>query len=462
LRRWAAVLIPGAILYFAPLPALTTSQRHLLAIFAATVISLIAQPVPMGVSVLVAMTLLALTRTLTPAAVLAGFANVVVWLIFTAFLFARAVTSTGFGMRVAYVFVRRFGRSPLTLGYSIAAAGLVLSPFVPSDTARGGGIVFPITRSLAQAFGSEPGPTAGRLGFFLILVAFHTNYAASAMFLTSMASNPVIADFAHKIGHIDLTWGTWALASSLPGLVTLIFVPYLILRLHRPEIVDTTKARGMASEQLRQMGPMSGTELRLVVILVAVMLGWVTSPWHGISNTFVALAGVSAILLARVLTWDDLLGETKAWDALIWFAPLVMMADNLNESGVIRILSNSVFGRMQGWPSMAALFALVATYLYVHYGFASMTAQVTALYPAFLTAALAAGAPPLTSALLLAFFSNLNAGLTHYGTGSAPVFFNAGYVGQAAWWKLGFVISLVNVVIWFGLGSLWWRVLGLW
>lgn len=460
MRHWAAVLIPGVILYFAPLPSLTVNQRHLLAIFAATVISLIAQPVPMGVSVLVAMTLLALTHTLTPAAVLAGFANVVVWLIFTAFLFARAVTSTGFGMRVAYVFVRQFGRSPLTLGYSVAAAGVVLSPFVPSDTARGGGIVYPITRSLAQAFGSEPGPTAGRLGFYLMLVAFHTNYVASAMFLTSMASNPVIADFARKIGHIDLTWATWAMASSLPGLLTLALAPYLILRLHRPGIADTTAARGLASDELRRMGPMSGRELRLVAILAAVMLGWITSPWHGISNTFVALAGVSAILLTRVLTWDDLLSETKAWDALIWFAPLVMMADNLNESGVIRILSNSVFGRMHGWPSSAALFALVTTYLYVHYGFASMTAQVTALYPAFLTAALAGGAPPLTSALLLAFFSNLNAGLTHYGTGSAPVFFNAGYVGQGAWWKTGFTLSVVNLAIWFGLGSVWWRVLG--
>lgn len=455
-------MVPGAAVYFAPLLPFTLPQRHLLAIFIATVIALIAQPVPMGVSVLVAMTLLALTHTLTPAAVLAGFGNVVVWLIFTAFLFSRAVTATGFGMRVAYVFVRQFGRSPLMLGYSVAAAGVVLSPFIPSDTARGGGIVFPITRSLAQAFDSEPGPTARRLGFFLMLVAFHTNYAASAMFLTSMASNPVIAGFAHKIGHIELTWPMWALASSVPGIVTLLLVPYLIFRLHRPEIRDTNAARGMASQQLNRMGPMSARELRLVVILLGVMVGWVTSPWHGLSNTFVALAGVCAILITRVLAWDELLRETKAWDALIWFAPLVMMADNLNESGVIGILSNAVFGQMRGWPSLAALFALVVAYLYVHYAFASLTAQVTALYPAFLAAALAAGAPPVISALLLAFFSNLNGGLTHYGTGSAPVFFNAGYVEQGTWWRLGFMISVVNLAIWFGLGLLWWRLLGLW
>ena len=182
--RWAVVLVPGVLLYFFTLPGLNTAQGRLFAIFAATIIALVAQPVRMGVSVLLAMTLLALTGTLTPARVLAGFGNVTVWLVFTAFLFSRAVTQTGFGTRVGYQFIERFGRTPLRLGYSLAAADLVLAPFIPSDTARGGGVVFPITRSVASAFGSEPGPTARKIGAFLVLVSFHTTYAASAMFLT--------------------------------------------------------------------------------------------------------------------------------------------------------------------------------------------------------------------------------------------------------------------------------------
>src|SRR2546421_12839336 len=85
-------------------------------------------------------------------------------------------------------------------------------------------------------------------------------------------------------------------------------------------------------------------------IMVAVMVGWVTSPWHGIANAFVALAGLSAILVFRVLTWDDLLSERKAWDALIWFAPLLMMASALNEVGVIDVMSKDVFAHLGGWP----------------------------------------------------------------------------------------------------------------
>ncbi len=461
MKRWAVVLIPGLFLFFYPLAGFTASQRHLLGIFVATIIALVAQPVRMGVSVVIAMTLLAVTQTLPPAKVLSGFSNVTVWLVFTAFLFSRAFTQTGFGSRVGYLFILRFARSPLSLGYSIAGADLVLAPFIPSDTARGGGVIYPIVRSVATDFGSEPGPTGRRMGAFLTLVAFHATYTASGMFLTGMAANPLIAEFAQKIGHVNLTWGAWFEGSILPGMLSMIVVPWLIWRLARPEIKDTEPARELARKELARMGPLRRGEKWLMAIMLCVMAGWVTSPWHGIPNTFVALAGLSAILLARVLTWDDLLDERKAWDALIWFAVLVMMADQLNETGVIKILSARLFGLMGGWPWPLLLFVLVASYCYVHYAFASMTAHVTALYPGFLGAALAGGVPPMLAALPLAYFSNLNAAMTHYGTGSAPVYFGAGYVRQGEWWRIGFLISLVNLAIWMGIGMWWWKLIGM-
>jgi DASS family divalent anion:Na+ symporter len=460
--RWAAVLAPGLIFYLLPIPGLNTVQRHLLAIFSATIVALVAQPMPMGASVLVSMTLLALTGTLPAAKVLSGFSNITVWLIFTAFLFGRAFTVTGLGKRVGYIFIRRFARSPLSLGYSLAAADLVLAPFIPSDTARGGSIIFPVTRSVAGALGSEPGPTAGRIGSYLVLASFHTCYTASAMFLTGMAANPLIAEFAHRIGHVELTWTRWFAGASVPGFLTLAVAPWLLCKLVRPELSDTAPARELARAELHKMGPLRRQEKWLAAILLAVMAGWVTSPWHGIPNTFVALAGLSAILLAGVMTWEDLLAERRAWDALIWFAPLIMMSDALNETGVIKILSGKLFGLMVGWPWMLVLAALAVSYLYLHYGFASLTAQVTALYPGFLAAALAAGVPPLLAALPLGYLSSLNASLTHYGTGSAPVFFSAGYVRQSEWWRLGFLISLVDLILWLGVGGCWWKLIGYW
>ena len=75
---------------------------------------------------------------------------------------------------------------------------------------------------------------------------------------------------------------------------------------------------------------------------------------------------------------------------------------------------------------------------------------------------LAAGAPPWVAALLLAYGSNLMASVTHYGTTPGPIYFGANYVPQWTWWKLGFVISVANLIVLCTVGPIWWKLLGLW
>src|SRR5664280_3640256 len=117
---------------------------------------------------------------------------------------------------------------------------------------------------ILPAVGPGSEPTAGKIGSFLMMVSFHTTYAASAMFLTGMASNPLIAEFALKIGHVELTWGRWLAGSIVPGLLTLGIVPWLLLRLARPEIQHTEAGRVMAREELARRGPMKRAEKWLV------------------------------------------------------------------------------------------------------------------------------------------------------------------------------------------------------
>lgn len=461
--RWAAVLAAAALVLLLPRPeAVDPRGWRLLAIFAGTVVGLIAQPLPMGAMVIVAITVAAVTGTVTAQVALSAFANPVLWLIVSAFLFARAVVRTGLGQRIAFRLIQWFGTSALRLGYALAGADLLVAPVIPSDTARAGGIIFPIARSLAEGYGSHPGPTARRLGAYLMQCAYHVGCTTAAMFLTSMAANPLAAEFARKFAGVEITWGSWALASCVPAAVSLALLPWLIYRLDKPELERTPEARHIAEKELAAMGPASRREWTLVAILLAVIAGWVAQPWHKLHPAVIAYAGVSLIVLAGIIRWDDVLEERSAWDALIWFGGLVMMAEGLNNLGVIKAFTDALSSRLQGWAWLPALVALVLAYTYVHYAFASMTAHITALYPAFLLLALANGAPGLVAALALAFFSNLNASLTHYGTGPAPIFFGSGYVSQVTWWRVGFVVVLFQVAVWLGLGLGWWRILGLW
>ncbi len=463
---WLRLALPfgvGLGLWFLPAPdGVDPAAIHLLAIFIATILGIMLKPMPMGAVAMVGVCATALTGTLTINQALSGFGNRVIWLIVLAFFISRGFIKTGLGARIAYGFMAALGRRSLGLGYGMVATDLVLAPAIPSNTARAGGVIFPILRSVAEAYDSRPDDgTARRIGAFLTVAAFQGTVITSAMFLTAMAANPLAAQLAADLG-VEIGWTRWAVAAAVPGLVSLVVVPALVYRLYPPEVRETPRAAELARERIRAMGPVRRDEW-VMLATFALLLGlWILSGPLGVHTTTTALLGLVVLLLTRVLTWSDVLRETGAWDTLVWFAALVMMASQLTEMGLIPWFSEAmggVFGQF-GWRP--AFLGLSLVYFYSHYLFASNTAHVSAMYAPFLAVALAVGTPPLLAALVLAFFSNLFSSMTHYGTGPAPVLFGAGYVELADWWRIGLLVSLVNVAVWLGVGGAWWKLLGLW
>lgn len=465
-RNWIWLLVSfaiGAIIWFIPPPeGVEPAAWHLLAIFVATIVGIISKPLPMGAIAMIGIMATALTGTLPINDALSGFSNNVIWLIVLAFFISRGFIKTGLGARIAYLFMRVMGKKTLGLSYGLLASDVVLSPAIPSNTARGGGILYPVIRSVAEAYNSEPdGKSARRIGAFLIFTSFQGIVISSALFLTAMAANPLAAEIAAGFG-VEISWGMWALAASVPGLVSLLVVPYLIYRMYPPEVKETPGATKLAADKLKAMGKIKKEEWIMLGTFVSLIALWIFGGTLGVHSTVTAMIGLVALLLFAVLSWDDVLKERGAWDTLVWFAALVMMATFLNKLGLIPWFSETVGGYFNGMGWVPAFLALSLIYFYSHYFFASNTAHVSSMYAAFLVVAIAVGTPALLAALVLGFFSNLMSSMTHYGTGPAPVFFGSGYVELSDWWKYGAIISVVNIVIWLGIGGAWWKVIGLW
>lgn len=463
LKSFSIIVAIGAVIWFSPVPeGLKPQAWHLLAIFVATIVGVIMQPLPMGAMALIGITVAALTKTLTIAQALSAFANTTIWLIVCAFLFARSFIKTGLGSRIAYILMRSIGDSTLKLGYVLSISDLILAPATPSNTARGGGVLYPVVRSLCTAFDSEPGPTARRVGGYLMQTLFQANVITSAMFLTAMAANPLVALLAKDTLKIEISWGLWALGALVPGVVSLIFTPYFLYKIYPPELKKTPEAKVLAADELKKRGPMSSQEKIVLGVFIMALLLWSTSSFTKIDATLVALMGVCVMLITEVLEWKDILDDKGPWDTLMWMGGLVGLANFLNTLGFIPWFAKTVSASIAGISWVPALIILFVVYMYSHYGFASLTAHVTAMFAAFAAVAVAAGAPPYLAALGLGYFSNLCGGLTHYSTGTAPIYFGAGFVDQPTWWRLGFLVSAVNLVIWGALGAVWWKVLGLW
>jgi DASS family divalent anion:Na+ symporter len=399
---------------------------------------------------------------MTPLDALRGYADPIVWLVLSAFMISRAVAKTGLGRRIALGFIRLLGHRSLGLAYALVASDTVLASVVPSNAARSGGIIFPVACSVSEAYESTPGETRRRLGAFLMTAIYQCDVVACAMFLTGQASNMIISKFALDGAGVELTYARWLVGGVIPGIVSLLLVVYVIYRFYPPEVTHTPRAAAFARDALSKMGSMSRDERVMLAVFMLIAGLWMTTAWHNINSAVVALLGVCTLLLTNVLAWDDILSERAAWDTFIWYGGLVRMAEALGESGLTRRFAELAAGMTAGWSWGVALLVLLLIYFYAHYAFASITAHVTAMFIPFLVVMLAAGAPPVLAVLVLAYASNLQASLTHYGTTPAPIYFGSRYVTLREWWSVGFAISLLTLTIWGTLGLAWWKVLGWW
>ena len=461
--RWVIVIGAGLSVLLVPRPeGITGNSWRLLAIFLATITGSIVRPLAGGAMVLLGITVIAVAGVLPVNEALAGYADPIVWLVLAAFFMSRGMIKTGLGRRIAFSFIRAIGRHSLGLGYALVLTDALLGMVIPSTGARAGGILLPVSKSLAEAYESRPGVTAGRLGAFLMPLLYQCDVIVCAMFLTGQASNVLIAKFAGEVTGIQLTYSQWAIGAVVPGALSLLAFPLLLYRIFPPEIKHTPAASELASAELKLMGKMALGEKFMLTVFALVAVLWMTTAFHGINYAVVALVGICVLLLSGVLSWDDVISERGAWDVFIWYGGLVRMAEALGETGITKRFAETAASFASGWMWWTALALLLLVYFYAHYAFASITAHATAMYIPFLTVILAAGAPPYLAVLSLAYFSNLCASLTHFGTTSAPIYFGTGYISQRRWWWIGLLASLINIPIWVIFGFTWWKLLKLW
>jgi len=467
LDKMAMAIAAGLALRFVvPIPSGITAQAwSALAVFATTILGLVLEPLPVGAWAFCCLTAAVTTKTLTLQAGFAAFTNPVIWLIVCSFFFACGFQKTGLGQRVANLFVKFFGKSTLGLAYGLCCADALVSPAMPSTSARAGGIFMPIVLSLSEASGSKPNdPSRKRMGAFLTNALLHSSNHSSNLFLTAAAQNLLCLNLAAGLGvAIKGPWATWFVAACVPALVGIAFMPYLCYLLSPPELKDTPEAPAMAEERLRKMGPMSRDEKIMLSVMGLAVTLWVFGDALGVAPVVAAMIGLSTLLVTGVLTWKECLAYGPAWDTLTWFAVLIGMSSALNDMGVIRAFADAISGSLTslGLGPLPLCALLNAAYFFVHYLFASQTAHVGALYAAFMAIMLASGVPGVLGALTLAFTTNLFGSMTHYASGQSAVYFGAGFLKLEGVMKMGAILGMTGLLIWGVLGGLWWKVIGL-
>jgi len=458
--RWLVPIVVALVILALPVPpGLTANAVRYFAVFAAVIAALIVEPLPpaavgfIGMAVAASARLVARDTDESLKWAISGFANSTVWLVFAAFMFALGYEKTGLGRRIALKLVRALGSSTLGLGYAIMLAEVALAPFTPSNTARSAGTVFPVVRNIPPLYDSHPGPTARRIGAYVMWVAFAATAVTSSMFVTALAPNLLAVGMVEKAIGQPITMAEW-LKGFLPmGLVLIAVLPWLVYKVYPPEVKGGPEVPRWAKRELDAMGPVTRGEWRMAALALLTVLLWVFGG-ELMEATTVALIAISVMLVAGIVSWDDVAGHRAAWSTLVLLATLVALADGLNKVGFIKWFAVGSAHTLSGFSPIVVMAGLVSLFFLVHYLFASITAHTTAVLPVVLAAGAAIPGMPLKPFAMLACYSlGMMGVLTPYATGPAPVYFGTGYISRKAFWSLGLLFGLLFLTVLLGIGA---------
>jgi len=449
------------LLYVLPVPSgLKPDQWHYFAVFAAVITGLVLESMPVGAVGLVGLTVATVMGYVDPDPTkslrwaLSGFSESTVWLIVGAFVFSIGYRKSGLGRRIALLLVRALGRNTLGLGYAMMLADLALAPATPSNTARSGGTIYPIVSNIPKIYGSEPGPTARKVGTFVMWTAFASTAVTSSLFLTALAPNVAALAIAKKMVAVDVSWSQWLVGFAPLGLLLLVLVPVLSYLVCRPEVKRSPEITQWAAQELAGMGPLSRNEWIMAALVLLAMFLWITGsnpeirlPGLGanyINPTTVVLVIVSLLLVTRVVAFDEIVAEKSAWEVLFYFTSLLTLSSGLNEIGFIKWAAESFARPLAGLAPATAMLLLVGLFFWIHYFFSSITSHAAAVLPVVLAVGTGITGLPVTTLTLLCLYSlGLMGVISPYATGPAPMYFGSGFIGKRDFWKFGLIFGLV-------------------
>ncbi len=461
--KWKTIAPLGVwlVIFVLPIPAgLNANQWHYFAVFAAVIAGLVLESMPVGAVGLIGLTFAAVmgyvesdpTKALRWA--LSGFSESTVWLIVGAFVFSIGYRKSGLGKRIALLLVRGLGRRTLGLGYAVTFADLMLAPATPSNTARSGGTIYPIVSNIPKIYGSEPGPTAGKIGSYVMWTAFAATAVTSSLFLTALAPNAAALSIAKKTVNVDVTWSQWLTGFAPLGVLLILLVPLLSYLVCRPSVKESPEIVTWASRELEAMGPLSRNEWVMAGLVVLAMFLWITGsnpniklPGLGanyINATMVVLVIISLLLVTGVVEFADIIAEKSAWEVFFYFTSLLTLASGLNEIGFIKWVAEGFAKPLAGMSPTTAMILLVALFFWIHYFFSSITSHAAAVLPVVL--AVGTGIPGVslpTLTLLCVYSLGLMGVISPYATGPAPMYYGSGFIGKGDFWKFGLIFGLI-------------------
>jgi anion transporter len=319
---------------------------------------------------------------------LIGFADPVTYFVMGVLTIGLAVSRSGLAERVALFFLHRSRGNARSLYVQLLLAFPLLTLILPSATTRTGILV----HVYEQALELGQVPRRHPLSRAVMMALNSINRLASTILLTG-GITPMVS--AALIGNVS--WSQWLLLMSVPYLALLTIGSLLIYVLYR---------RGfdlkLPSQRHDTSAPLSGREVRTIVITVGASALWLTDSIHHFHPVLPALVAWILLLMPRigVLTWSEF-ERSIGWTSFFVLASSLSLARALIDSGASAWIAQLIVQRLPQAhdQSIAVIAILLAASVPVRLLIPNITGFLAITIPIAMAIGTAAGVNPVICGL---------------------------------------------------------------
>ena len=395
----------AALIIITLLPAgdtLPVAGQRALAILAFAVILWVTEAVSYPVSAAMIISLIAVLLGFAPAMAdptttlgtsgalklaLGGFSNSAVALVAAALFLATAMQVTNLHKRLALWILNLVGTKTKAIVAGAILVSIVLAFFVPSATARAGAVV-PILLGMVAAFGLAKD---SRLAALLIITAVQAVSIWNIGIKTGAAQNMVALGFIEEKFDKTITWSEWFLYAAPFSIIMSIVLFFIMIKLIKPETDVIEGGKEVIAKQLAELGPLKGSEIRLIIISITLLFLWATEgALHPFDTTTVTIIAIALLLAPKigVYSWSEV-ERLIPWGTIIVFSVGIALGSVLLNTQGAQWLSDTTFGTLglDSMPLLATIAVVTLFNILIHLGFASATSLASALIPVFIVLA---------------------------------------------------------------------------
>jgi sodium-dependent dicarboxylate transporter 2/3/5 len=459
----AAVL--GLLFYYVDPLQLGRSSSIILSIAITMIVLWVTEALSMPVVALIPLFLFPLLNIQPIDEVSKAYANPIIYLFLGGFLLGRAIEKWELHRRIALGIIRMTGSSGdrIILGFILSTSFISLWLSNTATTM----MMFPIALSVIQVL-KQKERLEGNLRNFSIALMLAIAYAANLGGIGTIIGTPpnvaYVAYIEKEIPSIQIGFMNWMMLCMPLGLLLVLTLYVVMVKwLYPNRICSSQVMDAVIEEEWRALGPMTGSQKRVLWIFGATVLLWMGrvlinqwQSWFTLDDTIIALLGGFMLFVCPVhpsdkeidqqadqhlLEWSDT--EKLAWGILLLFGGGMALAGALEKAGLIAALGSWLATYATGGFWLVLIITTISLFVSE---VMSNVAQVIVFAPVVTALANALQMDPLLLGIPMTLAASC-AGMLPMGTPPNAIVFASGQLRLRHMLLVGGVMNIVSIVL---------------